>query len=139
MQSDSVKSGGTKSYLRIRWPKSSPKSENSAYRIIKSKKSAFRSSKSLTQQSLGYTAAVRGYSSTSSNRNRCVGLRIQPRCANAVATPLLGQITVVGRRGLGHKRPRRAAHPARVLRGYLSCESTQQAGVSHCAGLGCLV
>ena len=44
---------------------------------------------------------------------------------------------VAGRRGLG---PRdQDEHTARVFRGYLSCESMQQAAVSHRAGLGCLV
>ena len=38
-------------------------------------------------------------SSTSSDR--CVGKRVQPRCAHAVAAPLRGQTKVVGRRGLG--------------------------------------
>ena len=41
MQSDSVKSDGANSDLRIRWPKSSgygPKSDDSAHRILKSKK-----------------------------------------------------------------------------------------------------
>ena len=33
--------------------------------------------------------------------DRCVGLRTQPRCANAVATPPRGQATDIGRRGVG--------------------------------------
>ena len=40
MKSDFAKSDGIKSYLRIRWPKSSgfgPKSDDSTHRIIKSK------------------------------------------------------------------------------------------------------
>ena len=40
MQSDIAKTDGIKSYLRIRWPKSSdfgPKPDDSTHRIIKSK------------------------------------------------------------------------------------------------------
>ena len=55
MQSDFAKSDGIKSYLRIRWPKSSdfgPKSDDSTYRIIKSKNGiGLESSKNLTEQS----------------------------------------------------------------------------------------
>ena len=60
MQSDSAKSDGPKSVLKIRWPKSSgfvSKPDESAHRILKSKKaSVFYSNTNLTEQSMGYTA-----------------------------------------------------------------------------------
>ena len=57
MQSDIAKTDGIKSYLRIRWPKSSdfgPKSDDSIHRIIKSKNGiGLRSRKSLTVSRAG--------------------------------------------------------------------------------------
>ena len=83
--------------LRIRWPKSSdfgPKSDDSTHRIIKSKNGIGLSSKNVTEQSRPGTAAVRGtHKSTNTSSDRCVGLRIQPRCANAVAAPHRSQTT----------------------------------------------
>ena len=98
MQSDFAKSDGIKSDLRIRWPKLSDfasKSDDSTHRIIKSKNDiGLQSSKNLTEQSRPGTAAVRGtHKSTSTSSDRCVGMRIQPRCANAVAAPHRSQTT----------------------------------------------
>ena len=68
-----------------------PKSDDSTHRMIQSK-NGIGQSKNLTEQSRPGTAAVRGtHKSTSSDR--CVGLRIQPRCANAVAAPHRNQTT----------------------------------------------
>ena len=54
--------------------------------------SVFNQEKNLTEQSRPGTTAVRGtHKSTSSDR--CVGLRIQPRYANAVAAPRRSQTT----------------------------------------------
>ena len=107
MQSDFAKSDGINSDLIIRWPKSSdfgPKSDDWTHRIIKSKNGiGLSSSKILTEQSRPGTAAVRDtHKSTSSDR--CLGLRIRPRCENAVAAPLRSQTTAIiaaGQRGLG--------------------------------------
>ena len=58
MQSDIAKSDVKESDLRIGWPTSS---DDSAHRTIKSKNGIGpKSSKKLTEQSLVYTAAVRG-------------------------------------------------------------------------------
>ena len=82
MQSDIGKSDGIQSDLRIQWPKSSdfdPKSHESAHRIIKLKNGIdLQSSKNLTEQSLVYTAAVRG-THTSTTSDRCVGSHKQSR------------------------------------------------------------
>ena len=99
MQSDFAKSDGIKSGLRIRWPKSldfGPKYVDSTHRIIKPKNGiGLQSSKNLAERSRyssGDTA--RGiHRSTSTSSDRCVGLRIQPRCANAVAAPHRSQTT----------------------------------------------
>ena len=93
-----LQSDGIKSDLRIRWPNSldfGPKSDDSTHRILESKNGiVLLSSKNLTEQSRPGTAAVRGtHKSTSASSDRCVGLRIQPRCANAVAAPHRSQAT----------------------------------------------
>ena len=60
--------------------------------------------------------------------DRCVGLRIQPRCANAAAAPLRSQTTARCRSMWTRtSRPTRPAHPAFVCRGYLLFESTHTA------------
>ena len=91
-----LQSDGIKSDLRIRWPNSldfGPKSDDSTHRILKSKNGiGLQSSKNPTEQSRPGTAAVRGTHKSMSS-DRCVGLRIQPRCANAVATPHRNQTT----------------------------------------------
>ena len=98
MQSDFAKCDGIKSDLRIRWPKSSdfgPKSDDSTHRIIQIEK-WHRSliKKNLTEQSRPGTAAVRGtHKSTCTSSDRCVGLRKQTRCANAIAAPHCSQTT----------------------------------------------
>ena len=94
MQSDFAKSDGMISDLRIRWPKSSdfgPKSDDSTHLTIKPKHViGLQSRKHRTEQSRPDITAVRGtHKSTSSDR--CVVLRTQPRCANAVAAPHRGQ------------------------------------------------
>ena len=145
MQSDFAKSDGIKSNLRIRWLKSSdfgPKSDDSTHRIIKSKNGIrLYSSKNLTinKQSRAGTAAVRGtYKSTSSDR--CVGLRIPPRCANAVAAPLCGQTAAVCRRGLGPRDQEEQRTPhASFVTTYHSRVHTAAAAAVSCRGLGCLV
>ena len=109
--------------MRIRWPKSSdfgPKSDDWTHRIIKSKNGiGLSSSKILTEQSRPGTAAVRDtHKSTSSDR--CLGLRIRPRCENAVAAPLRSQTTAIiaaGQRGLGLGE-QEEQHTQRVVRGY---------------------
>ena len=87
------------------------------------------SSKNLAEQSRPGTAAARGtHKSTSTSSDRCVGLRIQPRCANTVAAPHRSQTTASCRSTRARTwRTRSAAHPARVFRGYVLCESTHRA------------
>ena len=101
-----VQYDGISSDLRIRWSKSSvfgPKYHDSTHRIIKSKNGiGLQASKNLTEHGRPGTAAVRRtHKSTSTSSDRRFGLRIQPRCANAVAAPLRNQATASCRRGLG--------------------------------------
>ena len=141
IQSAFAKSDGIKSALRIRWPKSSdfgPKSDDSTHRILKSKNGiGLQSSKNPTEQSRPGTAAVRGTHKSMSS-DRCVGLRIQPRCANAVVAPHRSQTTVGCRSTRARTQRTRRARPARVFRGYVSYESAHRAA-AHRAGLGCFV
>ena len=76
-------------------------------------------------------------SSTSSDR--CIGKRIQPRCANAVAALLRGQTAVVGRRGLG---PRDREEQGTKRGSFVATNHTRvhiaATAISHRVGLGCL-
>ena len=93
-----------------------PKFDDSTDRIVES-------SKNLTEQSRPGTAAVRGTrKSTSTSSDRCVGLRIQPRCLTAARLQLAVDRRGLGPREQGEQRTQRASFVAT-----LSCESTHRA------------
>ena len=145
MQSYFASSDGIKSDLRIRCPKSSdfgPKSDDSTNRILKSENGiGLYSSKNLAEQTRPGTAAVRGtHKSTSTSSDRCVGLRIQPRRANAVAAPHRSQTTASCRstRVRTYVENKESSAPSarlswlRIMREYTQSSSSR-------AGLGCFV
>ena len=107
--------------------------------IIKSKNGiGLYSSKSLTKQSRPGTAAVRVHTKNTSSE-RCVGL--QPRCANAVATPLRSQTTASCRstRAQTSRKEEQRIQRASFVATYPTRVHTAAAAVGHRAGLGCLV
>ena len=94
-------------------------------------------SKNLTEQNRPGTAEVRGTrKSTSTTSDRCVGLRIQPRCASASPQPDYSSLSVDAGSGLENKES--SAPSARlswlriIMREYTQSSSSR-------AGLGCFV
>ena len=88
MQSDIGKSDGIKSDLKIPWPKPDLdlKPDDSVRRILQIEMtSGFLSSKSVTKllRRDWHSSSAR-FTRRCTGNDRCVGLRIQPRCANAV-------------------------------------------------------
>ena len=98
--------------------------------------------KNISEQSLGYTAAVRGTygSSTSSDKDYEYNHATMHERSRGASPRKDYKYCSCRATRARTKRSRRSAHPARVFRGYASYESTQQpAAVSHRAGLVCLV
>ena len=89
MQSDIVaKSGGMKTGLRIRWVKSSDLTTRHVKLSSTKNGIGISSSKNVTEQSRVEQLYEVHTDDVHNWNDRCVGLRVQPRCANAVVAAL---------------------------------------------------